>query len=57
MHRWRHDFLASDAMTGEVLYRFNTSGSIGGGVITYALDGQQYVAATSVRVLLPHIAE
>jgi hypothetical protein len=37
-------------MTGEVLYRLNTSGSIGGGVITYALDGQQYVAATSGTV-------
>jgi hypothetical protein len=33
-----------------VLYRFNTSGSIGGGVITHALDGQQYVAATSGTV-------
>ena len=43
-----NDFLALDAKTGEVLYRFNTGGSIGGGVITYALDGKQYVA-TIVR--------
>ena len=42
-----NDFLALDAKTGEALYRFNTGGSIGGGVISYALDGKQYVAATS----------
>ena len=45
-----NDFLALDAKTGEVLYRFNTGGSIGGGVISYALDGKQYVAATSGTV-------
>jgi alcohol dehydrogenase (cytochrome c) len=44
------DFLALDAKTGDVLYRFNTGGSIGGGVISYALDGKQYVAATSGTV-------
>ncbi len=33
-----------------MLYRFNTGGSIGGGVITYALDGKQYVATTSGTV-------
>jgi alcohol dehydrogenase (cytochrome c) len=45
-----NDFLALDAITGDVLYRFNTGGSVGGGVITYALDGKQYVAATSGTV-------
>jgi hypothetical protein len=35
-----NDFLALDAKTGEVLYRFNTGGSIGGGVISYALRRQ-----------------
>jgi alcohol dehydrogenase (cytochrome c) len=45
-----NDFLALDAKTGEVLYRFNTGGSIGGGVISYALDGKQYVATTSGTV-------
>ena len=45
-----NDFLALDATTGDVLYRFNTGGSIGGGVITYALDGKQYVATTSGTV-------
>ncbi len=39
-----------DAKSGDVLYRFNTGGSIGGGVITYALDGKQYVATTSGTV-------
>ena len=45
-----NDFLALDAKTGEVLYRFNTGGSIGGGVITYALDGKQYAATVSGTV-------
>ena len=45
-----NDFLALDAKTGDVLYRFNTGGSIGGGVISYALDGKQYVATTSGTV-------
>ncbi len=42
-----NDFLAIDAREGKTLYRFNTGGSIGGGVITYALHGKQYVATTS----------
>jgi alcohol dehydrogenase (cytochrome c) len=45
-----NDFLALDAKTGEVLYRFNTGGSIGGGVISYAIDGKQFAAATSGTV-------
>ncbi len=42
-----NDFLALDASSGEVLYRFNTGGSIGGGVVSYELEGKQYVAVTS----------
>ncbi len=42
-----NDFLALDASSGKVLYRFNTGGSIGGGVVSYELDGKQYVAVTS----------
>jgi alcohol dehydrogenase (cytochrome c) len=45
-----NNFLALNADTGEVLYRFNTGGSIGGGVVTYQLDGKQYVAVTSGTV-------
>ena len=41
------DFLALDARTGEVRYRFNTGGSMGGGVVTYAVEGKQYIAAAS----------
>src|SRR5262245_7537990 len=41
------DFLLLDAQSGHVLYRFNTGGPITGGVITYAVQGKQYVAATS----------
>ncbi len=40
-------FLVFDARSGAVLYRFNTGGAIGGGVMTYAMDGRQYVMATS----------
>jgi len=42
-----NDFLAIDASNGKTLYRFNTGGSIGGGVISYELEGKQYVATTS----------
>ena len=45
-----NNFLTLDANTGDVLYRFNTGGSLGGGVITYAIGGKQYVAATSGTV-------
>ena len=41
------DFMALDARTGEVLYRFNTGGPVGAGVISYSVTGKQYVAAVS----------
>lgn len=41
------DFLALDARSGEVLYRFNTGGAIGGGIVTYEEGGKQYVAVMS----------
>ncbi|HUO13420.1 MAG TPA: PQQ-binding-like beta-propeller repeat protein [Verrucomicrobiae bacterium] len=41
------DFLTLDAQTGKVLYRFNTGGGIGGGVVTYEEAGKQYVAVMS----------
>ncbi len=44
------NFLAIDANTGRTLYTFNTGGSIGGGVISYELDGKQYVATISGAV-------
>ncbi len=40
-------FLALDAKTGEVLYRFNVGGPLNGGIITYAINGRQYVAVNS----------
>jgi alcohol dehydrogenase (cytochrome c) len=42
-----NDFLAIDASNGKTLYRFNTGGSVGGGVISYEIAGKQYVATTS----------
>jgi alcohol dehydrogenase (cytochrome c) len=41
------DFLALDASDGKTLYRFNTGGSVGGGVISYQIGNKQYVATTS----------
>ena len=45
-----NDFLAIDASNGNTLYRFNTGGTIGGGVISYEIEGKQYVATTSGMV-------
>ena len=42
-----NNFLAIDAANGKTLYKFNTGGSVGGGVLSYAIDGKQYVATTS----------
>ncbi|MCW3476582.1 pyrroloquinoline quinone-dependent dehydrogenase [Limobrevibacterium gyesilva] len=44
---FNHDFLALDAASGKVLYRFNTGGEVAGGVVTYAIGGKQYVATMS----------
>ena len=41
------DFVVFDAQTGSVLYRFNTGGPVGGGVVTYGVGGRQYVAVAS----------
>ena len=40
-------FLALDAASGKVLYRFATGGAIAGGVISYAVQDKQYVAVAS----------
>jgi alcohol dehydrogenase (cytochrome c) len=41
------DFLVLDARDGKTLYRFNAGGPINGGIITYAINGRQYVAVNS----------
>ena len=41
------DFLVLDAASGEELYRFNTGGPMGGGVVSYEVEGRQYVAVMS----------
>ena len=43
------DFIVLDAVSGDVLYRFNTGGSIGGGIVTYEIGGKQYVGVMSGR--------
>jgi alcohol dehydrogenase (cytochrome c) len=45
-----NDFLVLSAKTGDVLYRFNTGGSIGAGTVTYERNGKQYVAIASGTV-------
>jgi alcohol dehydrogenase (cytochrome c) len=44
------NFLVLDATSGQVLYRFNTGGSIGGGTVTYERNGKQFVAVASGSV-------
>lgn len=46
----RGHMMAFDAATGKVLLTYPTGGGIAGGVITYAIGGKQYVAATSGNV-------
>jgi alcohol dehydrogenase (cytochrome c) len=41
------DFVAFDARSGDPLYRFNTGGPVGGGIVTYAAGGKQYIAVAS----------
>ena len=43
------DFLVLDATDGEELFRFYTGGPIGGGVVSYEIDGKQYIAVMSGR--------
>ena len=43
------DFVAFDAATGSVRYRFNTGGPIGGGIVSYEVSNRQYIAVASGR--------
>jgi len=43
------DFLVFDARSGAELLRFNTGGPIGGGIVSYEVEGKQYVAVMSGR--------
>lgn len=44
------NFLALDSKTGRLLHKYNTGGAVAGGVVTYAINGKQYVATTSGNV-------
>jgi alcohol dehydrogenase (cytochrome c) len=44
------DFIALDARTGEVLYRHSMGKSVAGGLLSYAINGKQYVAVESGKV-------
>ena len=44
------NFYAFDAATGRVAYETNLGGAIAGGVMTYAVDGRQYVAAPAGNI-------
>jgi PQQ-dependent dehydrogenase (methanol/ethanol family) len=41
------DLLAFDAATGKILFKDRAGGPIGGGVVTYAIGGRQYVAVAA----------
>ena len=41
------DFLVLDGRDGKVLYRFNCGAPLNGGVITYAVNGRQYIAVNA----------
>jgi alcohol dehydrogenase (cytochrome c) len=41
------NFLVFDSDSGKIVYRFYTGGAIAGGISTYDVDGQQYVAVAS----------
>ncbi len=41
------NFLVFSSATGQVLYKKNTGGGHSGGMITYDIDGRQYIAFTS----------
>ncbi len=41
------DFIALDASTGAVHFRHFTGGQAGGGVVTYSVNGAQYIAVAS----------
>lgn len=42
--------LVLESASGKLLYRDKTQGSVAGAVITYAVDGKQYAAATSGNI-------
>jgi len=44
------NFLAFDAKTGKLLKRRNMDGSLAGGVVTYTVKGQQYLAVTAGNI-------
>jgi quinohemoprotein ethanol dehydrogenase len=48
------NFLALDAVTGKELWRFQTGAAISAGAITYAIDGEQYVAIFSGGTGIPY---
>jgi PQQ-dependent dehydrogenase (methanol/ethanol family) len=44
------NFLALDSRIGTLLYKKQTGGAVAGGVVTYAVEGRQYIAFTSGNV-------
>jgi alcohol dehydrogenase (cytochrome c) len=44
------NFLALDSSSGRLLLKKGTAGSISGGVVTYGIEGRQYIAFTSGSV-------
>jgi len=41
------NFLSLDALTGDVLYRFDTGAPLNGGIVTYTVNNKQYIAVAA----------
>ena len=44
-------FVALDALTGKLLWRYNTGGPLAASPISYSVDGRQYVAISGTGAL------
>jgi alcohol dehydrogenase (cytochrome c) len=49
--------LALDSLTGRALLKVDTGGALAGGVVTYAVDGRQYVAYAAGGVVRGNLVE
>ena len=46
------DLLLLDASSGEVLNRINTGAQLGGGIVSYEVEGRQYLATNSGTAMM-----
>ena len=46
------NLLLMDARSGDILHSVNTGAPVGGGIVTYEVDGRQYIATNSGNAML-----